>query len=218
MRYIKAVESVLGGYGIRRFYPIRIAYHFILKGLESNFAIVLGHKMFLDPKDTFQLSTNGIYEEVTTNLVNKLIKQGDVVLDIGTCIGYYTLIFAKLVGKNGKVYAFEPEPTNFTLLKKNVEINGYENVVLVQKAVSNRSGKLRLFLSEENLGDHRIYDPHNGRNFIEVESIKLDDYFKNYNGEINFIKMDIQGAEGGALQGMFELLKKNKNIKIVSEF
>ncbi len=55
------------------------------------------------------------------------------------------LIFAKLVGENGKVYTFEPDPTNFALLKKNVEINGYENVVLVQKAVSNKNGKLKLF-------------------------------------------------------------------------
>jgi len=60
------------------------------------------------------------------------------------------LIFAKLVGDDGKVFAFEPEPANFDLLKKNVEINGYRNMTLVQKA-------FKIFLDEENLGHHHLY-------------------------------------------------------------
>lgn len=214
----KAANSVLGGYGIGKFYPIRIGYQFVLERLQSNFAMVLGHKMFLDSKDPLQLSINGIYEEFETSLVNKEIKQGDVVLDIGAHIGYYTLIFAKLVGKKGRVYAFEPDPTNFALLKQNVEINGYKNVILVQKAVSNKNGKLELFLGEVNTADHRIYNSHDARKFIKIESIKLDDYFKDYKGKISFVKIDIQGAEKVAVLGMSELLKKNKSIKIITEF
>lgn len=185
----------------------------------ETFYLVDGHKMFLDSKDSLHLSINGIYEPFETELVKKEIKKGDVVLDIGANIGYYTLIFAKLVGENGKVFAFEPDPTNFSLLKKNVEINGYGNrVVLVQKAVSNKTEKIKLYLCEDNKGDHRIYDSHDGRQSIEIEAIRLDDYFKNYNGTIDFIKMDIQGAEGWAIQGMHNLLKKNKTVKIVTEF
>lgn len=151
--------------------------------------------------------------------MKKEIKKGNVVLDIGANIGYYTLIFAKLVGEEGRVYAFEPDPTNFALLKKNVEINGYKNVVLVQKAVSNNSGRIKLYLSKNNMGDHRIYDSgEDGRQHIEIEAIRLDDYFEHFEGRIDFIKMDIQGAEGGAIQGMYNLLNKNNNVKIVTEF
>jgi len=214
----RAVKSVLGGYGIGRFYPIRVVHLFVLKRLKSNFATVQGHKMFLDSKDSLNLFINGIYEKFETELIKKEIKQDDIILDIGANIGYYTLMFAKLVGENGKVFAFEPDPTNFALLKKNVEINGYKNVVLINKAVSNKTGKLRLFLCENNKGDHRIYDSKDGRKFIEIESVKLDDYFKNQNDKINFIKMDIQGAEYGAVKGMCGLLNKNKNVKIISEF
>ncbi len=178
---------------------------------------VYGHKMFLDKKDFLELAKYGFYEKSITELIKKKVKKGDVVLDIGANIGYYTLIFAKLVGKKGKVFAFEPEPTNFSLLKKNVEVNGYKNVVLVQKAVLNKIGKLNLYLNEDNMGDHRTYDSHDDRRFIEIESIRLDDYFKDYNGRINFIKMDIQGAEFGALQGMYDLLKKN-SVEMTTEF
>ena len=214
--YKKAVK-ILSGHGIGNFYPIKVIHSFVISYLKSNFAEVQGHKMFLDSKDSLCLSINGVYEPFETELVKKEIKKGDVVLDLGANIGYYTLIFAKLVGKRGKVFAFEPDPTNFSLLKKNVEINGYKNVELVQKAVSNKTGKIKLYLCEDNKGDHRIYNSHDGRQSIEIEAIRLDDYFKNYNGAVDFIKMDIQGAEGGAIQGMFNLLKKN-NVKIITEF
>jgi len=65
-------------------------------------------------------------------LLRRLIKEGQVVVDVGAHIGYYTVLLARMVGK-GRVFAFEPEPSNFSLLAKNVEINGCKNVVLVKK-------------------------------------------------------------------------------------
>ena len=119
--------------------------------------------MFLDSVDSLRLSFNGVYEPCETEFVMNEIKKGDVVLDIGANIGYYTLIFARLVGEEGKVFAFEPDPENFALLKKNVEINGYHNVVLVQKAISNKTGKIRLFKFDDFKAGHRIHDSHDSR-------------------------------------------------------
>jgi FkbM family methyltransferase len=179
---------------------------------------VNGHYMFLNGV-LFNLSVGKHFEPLGTEIVKKEVKKGDIVLDIGANVGYYTLIFANLVGEEGKVFAFEPSPENFTLLKKNVELNGYgyKNVILEQLAVSNKTGKTWLYLSP-NLGDDRIYDPHNGSNFIEATTIRLDDYFNNYNENIDFVKMDIQGAEWAAIQGMTDLLQKNKKLKILMEF
>lgn len=213
--YKKSVK-LISGRGIGGFYPVRTIDKFITSHLRPKLVEVHGHKMFIDARDTLGLAV-GAYEPLQTELVKKIIKTGDVVLDIGANIGYYTLIFAKLVGEKGKVFAFEPGPSNFTLLKKNVEINGYQNVTSVQKAVSNKTGKIRLYLSHSITG-HRIYDTHDGRKFIEIEVVRLDDYFKNYKGRIDFIKIDIEGAEGAAIRGMSSLLRKNKNLKIVTEF
>lgn len=211
----------LFGQKFRKSYLIRVARvvdNFIFSLLKSNFAEVQGHKMLLDSKDDLRLSIHGVFEQHETELVKKEIKKGDIILDIGANIGYYTLIFAKSVGEEGKVFAFEPEPDNFALLKKNVEINDYKNVILVQKAISNKTGRTKLYLCEEGPGDHRIYDWLDGRQSIEIEVIRLDDYFKDYDGKIDFIKMDIQGAEGEAIQGMPNLLDKNKTVKIITEF
>lgn len=206
------------GYNLGRFNFIINIDKFIRLHLKSTFAKVNQHKMFLDSKDSLNLSLFGTYEPLETKIVKKEIEQGNIVLDIGANIGYYTLIFAKLVGENGKVYAFEPDPTNYSLLKKNIKINGYKNVVLLQKAVSNKTGKINLYLSDDNNGDHRIYNSHDKRHSLKIEVVRLDDYFKDYQGKIDFIKMDIQGAECIAVHGMPLLLKKNKNIKLITEF
>ena len=204
---------LLKGSGIGGMFPL----NYLITHLKSNVTNINGNTMYLDTNDTLGLSLNGSYEEFETKLVKKHIKSGDIVVDLGANIGYYTLLFAKLVGETGTVYAFEPDPTNFALLKKNVEINEYKNVVLEQKAVSDKSGSVRLYLNEENKGDHRIYNSGEGRKSIAVKSVNLDNYFEVHQ-RIDFIKMDIQGAEGLALKGMKNILSKNDDIKLVTEF
>jgi FkbM family methyltransferase len=180
---------------------------------------VLQNIMYVDPKDSLDLFINKIYEPYETQLVSSKIKQGDVVLDIGANIGYYTLIFAKLVGQNGKVFAFEPEPANFRLLEKNVSVNGSSNVIPEQKAVSNRNEKKKLYLNKQNAGMHTIYKSKNANlSSVEIETVSLDNYFSNYRGKIDFIKMDIEGSEYTALEGMQTILKRQNNIKLLIAF
>lgn len=218
----KKAKKNLGGYEILRKFPfLRPLNNFIISQAKTKFAIVDGHKMFLDQHDTLKLSTDGIFEPVETNLVKRAVRKGSVVLDIGANIGYYTLIFAKLVGEHGKVFAFEPEPFNFKLLKKNVEINNYQNVILQNSAISNNNGKTKLYLSQEQSGTHRIFPSDMcSNNYVEVEMIRLDDYFKNnvLAEKISFVKIDVEGAELGVLEGMKSLLELNKKLEILIEF
>jgi FkbM family methyltransferase len=208
--------GAISSHRLGRIHLIRAVSEFVTSRLKS-VARVQGHKMFLDPRDHLNLFFNGIYEPFETQIVKTEIRKGDIVLDIGANIGYYTLIFAKLVGPEGKVFGFEPDPANFALLKKNVVANHYHNVILVNKAVASKTGKIQLYLSDD-IGDHRIYDTGDGRKVIEIEAIRLDDYFNQGNARVDFIKMDIQGAEWEAIQGMSLLLQKNKNVKIITEF
>ena len=208
------------GYGISKFYPIKI----IMKKIESNFksdyAIVQGSKMFLDPGDSLDLSINGVYGELDTKIIREEIHEGDIVIDVGANIGYYTLIFAQLVGSSGKVFAFEPEPKNFEILKKNIEINNYQNIVAEQKIVSDKSGIVKLFIAEHGIVGHRINQEKSSQKFIEVESIILDNYIKklNLDNKINFIKIDVEGSEPKVLEGTKEIIQKSNQLKIFTEF
>ncbi len=89
------------------------------------------------------------------------------------------------------------------MLQKNVRLNGLTNVTLEQKAVSNAPGELELYLATENKGDHRIFQARGeSRESVTVEAVVLDEYFKGRESEINFIKVDTQGAEGVIVEGM----------------
>jgi FkbM family methyltransferase len=122
------------------------------------------------------------------------------------------------VGPTGRIYAFEPDPENFKILSQNVALNGYKNVELINKAVSHETGEKKLFLSHDNMGDHRLYDSADGRPSRAVSTIRLDDYFSSVAGPVDFIKMDIQGAEYWALSGADELLKRSPNVILITEF
>lgn len=213
----KKSENIISESGLGKYPLVQRGGRLVRSKLKSNFIIKDEHKIFLDSKDSLKLSTVGSHENFETDIVKKIIKKGDIVIDIGSNIGYYTLIFAKLVGDTGKIYAFEPDQTNFSLLKKNVEINGYQNVMLENKIVANSNSQMSLFLDKENLGAHSII-PHDDALQVKVDSVKLDDYLKGFNEKINFIKMDIEGGEAEALKGMVTILQNSNELKIMSEF
>lgn len=183
-------------------------------------ADVVGHTMYLDPTDEVvspMLLRDGCYEPFETEVIKSVVKPGDVVVDLGANVGYFTLLLARLVGETGKVIAFEPDPHNFGLLRKNIRANGYRNVVLHQQAVGQRSGTQKLFLCEKNRGDHRLYDSQDGRATVDV-SVTTIDQALGKGQRVDFIKMDIQGCEPGALQGMQETLRHNPGVKMITEF
>ena len=207
------IGTNIGRYGI-----VRKLQRFANSNLKPDWVEIEGRKMYLDDGDALFLSINGIHEKIITNLIKKEIHSGDVVLDIGAHIGYYTLQFANLVGSTGKVYAFEPEPKNFELLKKNVQINKHDNVVLIQKIVSDKDGIVEFFISKFDSIGNKLFKSNEAGSSIKIESTTLDEYFKDLKKKIDFIKMDIQGGEGKAILGMKNLLKENKNLKIIQEW
>lgn len=197
---------------------------------------VQGSKMFIDVNDpranmrkTFHVyGMNLIHEEATTALFKKVVKPGDVVLDLGANIGYFSLLAARLVGNNGKVFAFEPEPINFYYLMKNIGINNYLNIFAIQKAVSQETGKAKLFICSYDSGHHTINQCEGieaysqGRptekDSIEVDTVVLDEFLEKKTDRVDIIKMDVEGAEAHALAGMRNTLQRNKRIKVFLEF
>lgn len=149
--------------------------------------------------------------------VKKIVKKNMNVIDIGSNIGLYTLLFSLLVGDKGKVYSFEPEPNNFRLLNKSLNINQIKNVILSNIAISDQKGSSNFNVSSINSGDNRL----NSKSFyhydITVNKDKLDNVLLN-SPKIDFIKIDIQGGEFDAFQGMKNIIKLNKKLIILAEF
>lgn len=191
----------------------------LINYLKPQHLIIEGNKFYIDKLDgtiSQELILSHKWEEYQTVLFKQNIKKGDIVIDIGAHIGYYTLIAASIVGKKGKVYAFEPDLKNFSILMQNIKVNKYKNIIPINKAVTEKNTKLNLFINPTNTGDHRIYEPKDKRKTIEIDAVTLDSMLKNE--KIDLIKMDIQGSEILALKGAPYVLANNKALKIITEF
>ena len=203
---------------------IRKSLRILLPLINPRYDILLkvnGHKLHTNTLDrilALLLVKLRIYGKDELSIIKKYIKKGMVVCDVGANIGLFTLELARVVGNKGKVIAFEPDSSNFTLLKKNIKTNGYQNVELVQKAVSNSSGAVQLYYDKAHHGGHCIYNPHDGRYCTEVEAISLDDYFRYLDHKIDFIKIDVEGAECLVFSGMKELVKHNPGVIVLAEY
>jgi FkbM family methyltransferase len=190
---------------------------------------VMGKTFNMDLRDEAVSATifkDGIWEPEETEFLGKILRPGMVFIDIGAHIGYYTVIASSFVGGTGKVFAFEPDPGNFALLRKNVTENHCQNVVIGQKAIAASTQKVSLYRSKGNYGDHRTYDPHDEvirqprtkRQLVAVEALSLDDYFAARPTKIDVVKMDIQGSEYDAFIGMRRTLDQNADVTILTEF
>lgn len=162
----------------------------------------------------------GHYEEETTELVERLLEPGMTVVDAGAHVGYYTLLAARCVGPTGRVYAFEPEPENYAVLKKNLELNGYRNVWPLPKALSDTTGPATLFVSGRGTGTHSLF-PHSGNEppvRLPVEATTLDDFLRARDlTQVDLIKLDIEGGEPAALRGMQETLARSPHVRLIVE-
>lgn len=161
-----------------------------------------------------------LYEPETVALFKKIIKPDMVIVDIGAHIGYFTRIFSMLVGKNGMVHAFEADPENFELLKKNTK--HLKNIKIYQTAISDHTGTIDFYHCEEKAGCHSTL-PNQPLDFkmrkIRVQAETLDSFLTRENvGQVDVIKMDIEGGEPKAVDGMKDTLSQDKNIALVMEF
>ena len=189
----------------------------------------LQDRSYLEP-----FSQNKFYEYEETTILKKLLKKDMNVINIGANIGYFTLLAAREVGPQGKIFAFEPFPKTVELLQKNVDVNGYSNVDVVPMAVSDKTGTAKLALKPDSThnfisNDISEYDTidvpltiNQRRNFIseydtiDVPLTTIDEYIKNQ--KIDFVIMDAEGFEPLILNGMAKTLEKNPHIQIITEY
>lgn len=148
-------------------------------------------------------------------IIKEYLKSGMTAVDIGSNTGVYALFISELVGVKGQVHCFEPSLDNFRHLRKVTKARN--NIIINQLAVGSVTGELSLYVSDLANVDHRTYPSDETRESVRVKSIRLDDYDLN-GGQVDFIKLDIQGYEYEAFLGMKRTLENNPKVKILSEF
>jgi len=139
------------------------------------------------------------------------LESGDIFVDIGANIGYYTILAARLIGIDGKVFAIEPVPQTLKVLRFNIKLNGLRNVMVFDKAGWRARAKLKLKIPMSEFGSASYF--RRGSLEVNVDAIPLDEVLNCTNRlEIKLIKIDVEGAEYEVLKGLTETLKCTKSI------
>ena len=161
------------------------------------------------------------YEAENFEFLSDSCNPGSVIIDIGAHIGLFSVIASQVTGGKGKVYAFEPAPTTYTLLQKTLSINNSHPVIeRYQKAVGREPGKITFFISDgeaDNSNSLVNYKDDRQLHGIDVEVTSVDAFVKEKNiSRLNFIKIDVEGAEYDTLCGAAETLKNLRPVCIVA--
>jgi FkbM family methyltransferase len=146
----------------------------------------------------------GVYERFYT------VKPGDVILDAGANTGYVSLLYSKRAGTGGKVFAFEPDAINIQQIKDNIALNGgCENIIIEDLLLWNENTFVE-FYESGTVGSSALWIP-TGVTTVKKQTITIDDWVKQNNiTKLDFVKMNIEGAEIEALEGCVETIKNLK--------
>ena len=154
----------------------------------------------------------GEYEKFPTQIVKKYVQNGDICLDVGANIGWYSTLFSKLTGVDGQVHCFEPVPETFEILRRNINFNNLpNNIFLNEFGLGNEDRTLNIHIFEGQPNGHSSLAKRENEKSIEVPvEIKiLDDYLVEKNiRRVDFVKVDVEGAELLFLQGAKKLFEQ----------
>jgi FkbM family methyltransferase len=148
------------------------------------------------------------FEPYVKAILDKDVKSGDVIADVGANLGIYVIVLGK---KASKVIAFEPHPKSFEMLEKNVELNQLNNVILIKKPVSDSKKKVLLDLScasiVSEIASSDVLEKVTDNNSLETESIDLDTALA-MESKLDWLLIDVEGSEVNVLNGAEMIIKK----------
>lgn len=199
-----------------------------LTGKQVHQKEIVGNVMELDarkPGINQELLINGIRERASTayyqsvlNQFNAYVDESPIVMDIGANIGYFALIAADQLD-GAKIYAFEPGPDNLEQLHRNIELNGYENEIIVfNKAVGSETGTADLEISGAS-NHHSVVDSPTVDS-IKIDVTTVDTFISQQDVDDNvpvIIRMDVEGYEMNVFQGMADLFSSSRPIYLFAE-
>ena len=152
-----------------------------------------------------------------------LVGEGNV-LDIGANIGYTASVLARAAKPNRKVFAFEPEPFNFSILQQTAQRAEFKGkIVPMQCAVGAGNGTVNLWINLNHHADHRVIttqfqSEHPGSAGVSAPLVSIDSFLESHPGSVSFVKIDVQGYELAVCQGMQDTLQQNPDLSVVLEF
>lgn len=162
----------------------------------------------------------GFHEREVTATFLHLLRPGFTILDVGANFGYFTLLAANRLRATGTIIAFEPEPKNRDWLEQNLNMNGFDRVKVSDRAISSGTGILQFDTKDGsgNRGKASTITNQVDQNLVQVQSVGLDEYCDKVSiTHVDIIKIDIEGGESAAVEGMSEGIKNARYHRVFLE-
>lgn len=184
-----------------------------------------GVRVFVNPDDTVgSIILKGEEpEQIELDHIINNVKDDSVIVDVGACYGEYALVCANKARK-GIVVAIEPNPLHFELLKRGIEFNNFKNIILINKALSDRVCKMEFYIGNKHLEGSSLFKPNvmgTDREYktIQIDVTTLDKLLQELNiHRIDILKIDSEGAELKIMKGAENILKNSPDLKMLTEF
>lgn len=218
---MKRMYNKLKGKGFSRMFPTNFFAKLAVRNMTGDItAKVQDFRMIvpIEQAHGMVLYLKGIYEPVVTKFVKFFLQEGMNFVDVGACLGYYSLLASHIVKEKGRVVAFEPEMENLSYLYENITFSKYNNIQVIEKAASDKVGEMPLNVSKH-IGCHSLlYSELSGHNGLQsmqiVKTIPVDKCID----RIDMIKIDVEGWEYYVLKGIESFLGRNDHsITVIME-
>ncbi len=191
--------------------------------------------IYLDPKDVSvspHIMLSGIWEEWVTKAWLNVLESSDTVFDVGANFGYFGLIAAQRLAGEGRAIMFEPNLDLVEYINKSLSVNWFhENVKTENLAISDKSGTQKLTILEDYVGLSSLQSEQKLNTYLSkkmdvrtkridtVSTISIDDYcLQNKISVVDLMKLDIEGYEETAYNGMSKTIARSKNLTLFIEF
>lgn len=158
-----------------------------------------------------------LHERATIKYLRTFLNPGDVLVNVGAHVGYYAAYAGRLVGRTGRVFAFEPHPGNYELLAHNCR--HMPQIKTIDAAVSDSSGQAFLFEHSTSTSSHAFTDLSGSGKRVPVKKVTLDEWaYENEVRRMDVVLIDVEGHESSVLRGMRSIIANNSNITIIMEY
>jgi len=185
--------------------------------------VLAKYLMFVDPHDlgvTPRLCLDGYWESWITGAVARIVRTGGWCVDVGANHGYYTVIMADAVGRQGRVLAVEPNPRLSELLALSVEVNGFGmQTTIVQKAATDgRTPRVQLIVPHRRGACATICRAATEADeVVDVGAVSVDELTADW-PQVDLVKVDAEGAEDRIWHGMRRTIEQNPGVAVLLEF
>jgi FkbM family methyltransferase len=197
----------------RAWSPIQRGKHWLLRRTSSFLLAPIGQDLWIRATGVSGFEWKALNGEpgegATTQLFLQLVKPGMTVFDVGSNVGYYSLLAAKAVGRGGQVHAFEATPAVARRIGENVALNGLDNVTVNHSAVCDRVGEIEFRLQADDSEGNSLVNYEAGWGCVRVPAMTLDQYVVDHElAGVDVMKIDVEGAEEMVLAGATRLLSR----------